>query len=122
MPFTFGPDVHLDRPAYVDPTARIYGWVSAGEGSSFWPYSVIRAEGAASAADMDHGTVLDIAAAADAHRGTLGADHRIGPEAAAVSRADPAVDARGRIDIGGPIEVHVGAESEWHGGTFLMSA
>ena len=47
MPFTFGPDVHLDRPAYVDPTARIYGWVSAGEGSSFWPYSVIRAEGAA---------------------------------------------------------------------------
>ncbi len=47
MSFDLGPDVHLDRPAYVDPTARIYGRVSAGEGSSFWPYSVIRAEGAA---------------------------------------------------------------------------
>jgi len=47
MRFILGPDVHLDRPAYVDPTARIYGTVSAGEASSFWPYSVIRAEGAA---------------------------------------------------------------------------
>lgn len=47
MSFTFGPEVRLDRPAYVDPTARIYGRVSAGEGSSFWPYSVIRAESAA---------------------------------------------------------------------------
>ena len=47
MSFSLGRDVHLDRPAYVDPTARIYGQVSAGEGSSFWPYSVIRAEGAA---------------------------------------------------------------------------
>ena len=47
MPFSFGADVRLDRPAYVDPTARIYGRVSAGEGSSLWPYSVIRAEGAA---------------------------------------------------------------------------
>ena len=45
--FTFGPDVNLVRPAYIDPTARIYGLVSAGEGSSFWPYSVIRAEGSA---------------------------------------------------------------------------
>ena len=47
MPFSLGPDVHLDHPAYLDPTSRIYGRVSAGEGSSFWPYSVIRAEGAA---------------------------------------------------------------------------
>src|SRR5215475_5048220 len=47
MIFEFGRDVQLDRPAYIDPTARIYGLVSAGEGSSFWPYSVIRAEGAA---------------------------------------------------------------------------
>jgi carbonic anhydrase/acetyltransferase-like protein (isoleucine patch superfamily) len=46
MPFSLGPEVRLDRPAYLDPTARIYGRVSAGEGSSFWPYSVIRAEGA----------------------------------------------------------------------------
>jgi len=47
MSFQFGRDVQLDRPAYVDPTARLFGLVSAGEGSSFWPYSVIRAEGAA---------------------------------------------------------------------------
>lgn len=47
MTFTLGPEVQLDRPAFRDPTARIFGRVSAGEGSSFWPYSVIRAEGAA---------------------------------------------------------------------------
>ena len=46
MTFTLGPGVQLDRPAFIDPTARIFGRVSAGEGSSFWPYSVIRAEGA----------------------------------------------------------------------------
>src|SRR5690348_6344112 len=47
MSFSFGPEVDLRRPAYIDPTARIYGRVTAGDGSSFWPYSVIRAEGAA---------------------------------------------------------------------------
>jgi carbonic anhydrase/acetyltransferase-like protein (isoleucine patch superfamily) len=47
MSFSFGPEVKLDRPAYVDPTARLFGKVSAGEGTSFWPYCVIRAEGAA---------------------------------------------------------------------------
>jgi carbonic anhydrase/acetyltransferase-like protein (isoleucine patch superfamily) len=31
--------------AYIDPTARIYGGVEIGEGSSLWPYAVIRAEG-----------------------------------------------------------------------------
>ena len=46
MSFVFGPNVHLDNPAFIDPTARIFGRVSAGPGSSFWPYSVIRAEGA----------------------------------------------------------------------------
>ncbi len=46
MTFVLGPNVQLDRPAFVDPTTRIFGRVSAGEGSSFWPYSVIRAEGA----------------------------------------------------------------------------
>jgi carbonic anhydrase/acetyltransferase-like protein (isoleucine patch superfamily) len=30
--------------AYIDPTARIYGSVEVGEGSSLWPYAVIRAE------------------------------------------------------------------------------
>jgi carbonic anhydrase/acetyltransferase-like protein (isoleucine patch superfamily) len=44
--FVMGPEVRLERPAYVDPTARIFGRVSAREGSSFWPYCVIRAEGA----------------------------------------------------------------------------
>lgn len=47
MTFILGPEVQLDRPAFLDPTARIFGRVSAGEGSSFWPYSVIRAEGTA---------------------------------------------------------------------------
>ena len=47
MPFVFGPEVILDKPAYVDPTARLFGRVSAGEGSGFWPYCVIRAEAAA---------------------------------------------------------------------------
>lgn len=47
MDFVLGPEVVLDRPAFRDPTARIFGRVTAGEGSSFWPYCVIRAEGAA---------------------------------------------------------------------------
>lgn len=32
------------RVAYLDPTARLFGKVSIGEGSSLWPYVVIRAE------------------------------------------------------------------------------
>ena len=47
MTFTVGRNVRLDRPAFVDPTARIFGLVTAGEGSSFWPYAVIRSEGTA---------------------------------------------------------------------------
>ena len=47
MPFVLGPEVALENPAFVDPTARIFGRVIAGEGCSFWPGSVIRAEGAA---------------------------------------------------------------------------
>jgi carbonic anhydrase/acetyltransferase-like protein (isoleucine patch superfamily) len=31
--------------AYIDPTARVYGDVAIGAGSSLWPYAVIRAEG-----------------------------------------------------------------------------
>lgn len=30
--------------AYVDPTARMFGDVTLGEGTSLWPYAVIRAE------------------------------------------------------------------------------
>ena len=40
----FAASVRLDRPAFVDPTVRIFGDVTAGEGTSFWPYSVVRAE------------------------------------------------------------------------------
>lgn len=40
----FGPDVSLDNPAYIDPTARVFGKVSLAEGCSLWPYAVIRAE------------------------------------------------------------------------------
>ncbi|MBV1694298.1 MAG: gamma carbonic anhydrase family protein [Hyphomicrobiales bacterium] len=36
------PDV--SRAAYVDPTARVFGNVTAGDGASLWPYVVIRAE------------------------------------------------------------------------------
>jgi carbonic anhydrase/acetyltransferase-like protein (isoleucine patch superfamily) len=31
--------------AYIDPTARVFGDVAIGYGSSLWPYAVIRAEG-----------------------------------------------------------------------------
>ena len=47
MTFVLGPEVNLEKPAFVDPTARLFGRVIVGEGCSFWPGSVIRAEGAA---------------------------------------------------------------------------
>ena len=34
------------QAAYIDPTARVFGQVHLAEGSSLWPYTVIRAEGA----------------------------------------------------------------------------
>jgi carbonic anhydrase/acetyltransferase-like protein (isoleucine patch superfamily) len=33
------------QAGYVDPTARVFGQVEIGAGSSLWPYAVIRAEG-----------------------------------------------------------------------------
>jgi len=33
-----------ENAAYVDPTARLYGDVTLGEGASVWPYAVLRAE------------------------------------------------------------------------------
>lgn len=39
-----GPDVVLDRPAFIHPTALIHGRTSIGPGVSIWPYAVIRAE------------------------------------------------------------------------------
>ena len=74
MSFNFGPDVVLDRPAYVDPTARIFGRVSAGDGCSFWPYSVIRAESNAvrigRACNIQDGAVIHVGA-----RGTTIGDY-----------------------------------------------
>ena len=40
----FDASVRLESPAYVDPTVRMFGDIEAGEGSSFWPYTVLRAE------------------------------------------------------------------------------
>lgn len=45
MTFALGPEIALDSPAFVDPTARLFGRITAGRGASFWPYCVIRAEG-----------------------------------------------------------------------------
>ena len=39
-----GPDVVLDDPAFIHPTALIHGKVSIGPGASVWPYVVMRAE------------------------------------------------------------------------------
>lgn len=82
MTFSFGPEVQLDRPAYVDPTARIFGRVSAGEGSSFWPYCVIRAEGA----DVRIGRCCNIQDGAVIHVGS-GRGTRIGDYCSIAHRA-----------------------------------
>jgi len=39
-----GPDVTLDEPAFIHPTALIHGQVRIGKGASVWPYAVFRAE------------------------------------------------------------------------------
>lgn len=40
----YGPEVQLHDPAYIHPSAQIYGKVSIGEGASVWPNVVMRAE------------------------------------------------------------------------------
>lgn len=40
----FGPGIVLDNPAFIHETALVYGKVRIGEGSSLWPYVVIRSE------------------------------------------------------------------------------
>ncbi len=40
----FGPGIELNNPAFIHPTALIYGKVSIDEGASLWPYTVIRSE------------------------------------------------------------------------------
>lgn len=39
-----GPDIRLIDPAYIDPTAQLYGKLTVKKGASFWPYTVVRAE------------------------------------------------------------------------------
>ena len=39
-----GAGVTLDEPAFIHPTALIYGQVKVGRGASVWPYAVFRAE------------------------------------------------------------------------------
>ena len=41
---SFGPDAVLNSPAFIHPTALIYGKVRLEKGSSIWPYAVIRSE------------------------------------------------------------------------------
>ncbi|NQT73950.1 MAG: gamma carbonic anhydrase family protein [Chloroflexi bacterium] len=40
----YGEGVKLENPAFVHPTAQIYGNVKISEGVSIWPYVVIRSE------------------------------------------------------------------------------
>lgn len=42
----FGPGVTLNNPAFIHPTALLYGDITVEEGASIWPYAVIRAESA----------------------------------------------------------------------------
>lgn len=37
----------LDAPAFIHPTALLYGDVTVAQGASFWPYTVVRAESGA---------------------------------------------------------------------------
>lgn len=39
-----GPDIRLNDPAYIHPTAQLYGKLTIGKGASLWPYTVVRAE------------------------------------------------------------------------------
>lgn len=40
----FGPDVIVDREAFIHPSAQIYGKVTVAAGASIWPNVVVRAE------------------------------------------------------------------------------
>ncbi len=42
--FSTGHDIILDEPAFIHPTALIYGKVRIGKGSSVFPYVVMRSE------------------------------------------------------------------------------
>lgn len=39
-------DIQFNNPAFIHPTALLYGNIRVEEGASIWPYTVIRSEGA----------------------------------------------------------------------------
>ncbi len=41
---TYGPKITLNNPAFIHPSALLYGKVTVEEGASIWPYVVARAE------------------------------------------------------------------------------
>jgi carbonic anhydrase/acetyltransferase-like protein (isoleucine patch superfamily) len=43
-PSSFGPDVRVDRSAWIHPTAQLYGEVHVAAEASIWPNVVVRAE------------------------------------------------------------------------------
>jgi carbonic anhydrase/acetyltransferase-like protein (isoleucine patch superfamily) len=78
----FGPEVVLDRPAFIHPTALLYGRIRIGEGASVWPYAVLRAE----AASVEVGPYSNIQDHAVLHIGG-GAATRIGAWCSITHRA-----------------------------------
>lgn len=44
MTYSTGPDIRLDKPAFIHETARLYGDIHIGPDASVWPYVVMRAE------------------------------------------------------------------------------
>ena len=78
----FGPEVVLDRPAFIHETALLYGRVSVGEGASIWPYAVLRAE----AAGIEVGAFSNVQDHAVLHIGG-GAATRIGAWCSITHRA-----------------------------------
>jgi len=40
----FGPQIHLDNPAFIHPSVLLYGKVSVAPGASLWPHVVARSE------------------------------------------------------------------------------
>ncbi|MEW5912423.1 MAG: gamma carbonic anhydrase family protein [Thermodesulfobacteriota bacterium] len=44
MPPAYGPEVSLHNPAFIHPSALIFGKVTIAEGASLWPHAVIRSE------------------------------------------------------------------------------
>ncbi len=70
----FGPDVVLDNPAYVHPSATLHGRIRLAEGASVWANTVIRAE----VHDVDIGAFTNLQDFVMVHV-DFGSGVRIGP-------------------------------------------